>query len=46
MNEGVGDLHCKICQDTHTRDTMLICERCGCGFHNKCLEEPLQEIPK
>ena len=35
--EGVGDLHCKICEKTHTKSDMLICERCGCGFHVDCL---------
>ena len=29
LEEGIGDIPCKICNDTHTRVTMLICECCG-----------------
>ena len=25
---------------------MLICERCGCGYHTSCVKPSLQDIPK
>ena len=47
ISEGVGDLHCKKCNEPHTREPMVICERCGNGFHTiKCLKPALPEVPK
>ena len=39
-------MHCKICSSTHTKDTMLICERCGCGYHINCLPYDIKGIPE
>ena len=46
MTEGVGDLRCEVCKDTHTRIPMLICECCGLGYHTECMTPKVLTIPK
>jgi len=39
---------CKICHTkTPTDDeSLLLCDKCNCGFHLLCLSPPLSSVPK
>ena len=40
-----GQELCEICGSGDEYDSMLLCDRCGCGFHLQCLNPPLHAVP-
>ena len=36
---------CEICQSGGDYASMLLCDRCNCGFHLGCLTPPLKTVP-
>ena len=40
-----GQELCEICGSGDEYESMLLCDRCGCGFHLQCLNPPLHAVP-
>ena len=40
------DLKCVTCDSPHDGANMLLCDKCGNGYHLKCLTPPLEAVPK
>ena len=46
-HDGVSaDLECEVCRSASTADPMLLCDKCGKGYHLSCLKPALQEVPE
>ena len=44
----VDNTACEVCErKEHTPgyDDMLLCDACDAGYHMKCLQPPLEEVP-
>lgn len=37
--------YCEICSSDHDDQSILLCDDCDRGFHLKCLDPPLEEVP-
>ncbi len=40
-----GEEKCEVCGSGEDNATMLLCDRCSCGFHIGCLDPPLSAVP-
>ncbi|KAG8179155.1 hypothetical protein JTE90_023617, partial [Oedothorax gibbosus] len=37
--------YCEVCKKANNAGTLLLCDCCDLGYHCKCLQPPLQEVP-
>lgn len=40
-----GQELCELCGGGEDNESMLLCDRCSCGFHLYCLSPPLHSVP-
>ncbi len=42
------DIACQCCQQQVSKqhNAMLLCDGCDCGYHQRCLAQPLVKVPK
>ena len=39
-----GEEMCEVCGSGDDNDTILLCDKCNCGFHMRCLSPPLSQV--